>query len=462
MIHKYKKNGLKIVLDVNSDSIHVVDDVVYDILDFYPNPDREKINSELKNKYSENEISEAIKDIGDLISQKQLFAKTFSADEYELYNNPVVKAMCLHVAHDCNIRCKYCFASQGDFQRNREIMSLEVGKRSMEYLAENSGNHYNLEVDFFGGEPLMNFDVVKELVFYGKELEKKYDNKKNFRYTITTNGTLLNDEISEFLNEYMDNVVLSIDGRKEVNDEFRIYQSGKGTYEQIVPNFKKVVDNRDKLYYVRGTFTRKNLDFSNDIFHLADLGFESLSIEPVVTDPREDYALKEEDLDTIFKEYDKVADEYIKRKLANDDKKFDFFHFALDLDNSPCFLKKVRGCGAGLEYIAVTPNGDIYPCHQFVEKDEFIMGNVFTGIKNPDIAEFFKKSSILTKEGCDTCWAKYYCSGGCHANAYNANGDIDKPYKLGCAMEKNRVENAIYIQAKLAMEKPDEEKLFRL
>ena len=462
MIHKYEKNGLKIVLDVDSDSIHLVDDVVYDVLDFYPNPDNNEIIQKLNNKYSENEINEGIKEIGDLILQKQLFAKTFNIEQYNLYNNPVIKAMCLHVAHDCNIRCKYCFASQGDFQRNRDIMSLDVGKKSFEYLIENSGNHRNLEVDFFGGEPLMNFDVVKELVLYGRELEKKYNNKKLFRYTITTNGTLLTDEINEFLNEHMDNIVLSIDGRKEVNDKFRIYQSGKGTYDQIVPKFKKIIDSRDKLYYVRGTFTRKNLDFSKDIFHLADLGFESLSIEPVVTDPREDYALKEEDLEIIFDEYDRVADEYIKRQLSNDDKKFDFFHFALDIDNSPCFLKKVRGCGAGLEYIAVTPNGDIYPCHQFVEKDEFIMGNVFDGIKNPDIAEFFKKSNILTKEGCSTCWAKYYCSGGCHANAYNANGDIDKPYKLGCEMERNRIENAIYIQAKLALEKPDDKKIFRL
>jgi uncharacterized protein len=459
MIHKYEKEGIKIVLDIDSDSIHVVDDVAYDVLDFYPEADKEIINKELLSKYSENEINDAIIEIESLIEKKQLFAKTFTINQYNLYNNPVVKAICLHVAHDCNIRCKYCFASQGDFQRNRSLMSLEVGKKSLKYLAENSGNHYNLEVDFFGGEPLLNFDVVKELVFYGRSLEKEY--KKHFRYTLTTNGTLLTPEITEFMNEHMDNVVLSIDGRKKVNDKFRIYGNGKGTYDQIVPKFKEVVDNRDKLYYVRGTFTKNNLDFSEDIFHLADLGFKSLSIEPVVTDPENDYALSIDDLDTINEQYDIVGKEYIKRQLANDKYKFDFFHFNLDLDNSPCFLKKVRGCGAGLEYIAVTPNGDIYPCHQFVEKDEFLMGNVFDGIKNKEIAQFFKKSNILTKKGCDTCWVKYYCSGGCHANAYNANGDIDKPYELGCEMERNRIENAIYIQAKLALERSDDKEIFR-
>jgi len=453
MIHKYKKNGLNIVLDVNSDSIHIVDDVVYDLLDFYPNKKNDGIN-DLSNKYSREVIDEAVQEVDFLINQEQLFTKNYSSDAFNVYNEPVIKAMCLHVAHDCNIRCKYCFASQGDFKRLRSIMSLEVGKKSLLYLAKNSGNHYNLEVDFFGGEPLLNFEVVKELVHYGRSIEKEYN--KNFRFTITTNGLLLNEEINAFLNEHMDNVVLSIDGRPEVNDELRVFSDGSGTYDKIIPKYDELIQSREGLYYVRGTFTKFNLDFSQDIFHLADLGYESLSVEPVVTDPSNDYALVAEDLEKIFYEYDLIAEEYINRKLKNKDNLFNFFHFNIDMDNSPCFLKKVRGCGAGLEYIAVTPKGDIYPCHQFVEKEEFVMGNVFEGITKPSVIEPFEKSTILTKEGCSDCWAKYYCSGGCHANAYNMNGDLNKPYNLECQMQRKRIENAIYIKGRLALEVTDD------
>lgn len=449
MIHKYRKDSMNIVLDVNSDSIHIVDDVVYDLLDFYPT-EKEKGIYDLEDKYSKAVLEEAVNEIDQLINNEQLFTKTYSSDAFNIYNEPVVKAMCLHVAHDCNIRCKYCFASQGDFQRKRSIMSLEVGKQSLLYLAENSGNHYNLEVDFFGGEPLLNFDVVKELVYYGRSIEKKFN--KNFRFTLTTNGLLLNPEINEFLNEHIDNVVLSIDGRQEVNDKLRIFSDGSGTYDKIIPKYDELIESREGLYYVRGTFTQFNLDFSKDIFHLADIGYKSLSIEPVVTNPSNDYALAETDLEKIFDEYDIIAEEYINRKLSGKKNLFDFFHFNIDMDNSPCFLKKVRGCGAGLEYIAVTPSGDIYPCHQFVEKDEFIMGNVFEGVNKPSVIEPFEKSTILTKDGCSDCWAKYYCSGGCHANAYNINGDINKPYALECKMQRKRIENAIYIKGRLALE----------
>jgi len=449
MVHKYKKNGLNIVLDVNSDSIHIVDNVVYDLLDFYPT-EKEKGIYDLKEMYSEKVLEGAASEIDLLIKEEKLFTKGYSNDSFNIYNEPVIKAMCLHVAHDCNIRCKYCFASQGDFQRKRSIMSLGVGKKALLYLAENSGNHYNLEVDFFGGEPLLNFEVVKELVYYGRSIEKKFN--KNFRFTMTTNGLLLNKEINEFLNEHMDNVVLSIDGRQEVNDALRVFSDGSGTYNKITPKYDELIESREGLYYVRGTFTKFNLDFSKDIFHLADIGYQSLSIEPVVTDPSNDYALGEEDLEKIFYEYDLIAEEYIDRKLKDSENSFDFFHFNIDMDNSPCFLKKVRGCGAGLEYIAVTPSGDIYPCHQFVEKDAFVMGNVFDGITKPSVIEPFELSTILTKEGCSDCWAKYYCSGGCHANAYNMNGDINKPYTLECKMQKKRIENGIYIKGRLALE----------
>lgn len=449
MIHKYEKNGIKIVLDVNSDSIHIVDDIIYQLLDYYPNNIDAAIEG-LKDTFKIEALKEAMDEIDYLINENQLFSKGPKVDTFPIYNKPVIKAMCLHVAHDCNIRCKYCFASQGDFKRDRSIMSLEVGKKALLYLAENSGNHYNLEVDFFGGEPLLNFDVVKKLVAYGRSLEDTYN--KNFRFTLTTNGILLNKEVNAFINEHMDNVVLSIDGRKEVNDHFRVYADGRGTYDQIIEKYDELIESREKLYYVRGTFTHFNLDFSKDIFHLADIGYKSLSVEPVVTDPDNEYALKETDLSTIFEEYDLIAEKYISDTIKNGEAPFDFFHYNIDMDNSPCYLKKIRGCGAGLEYIAVTPKGDIYPCHQFVEDEDFKMGTVYDGITNHDIGKTFKGSTILSKEGCSDCFAKFHCSGGCHANAYNINGDINKPYSLGCKMQKKRLENAIYIKAKLAQE----------
>ncbi|MGM0378844.1 MAG: thioether cross-link-forming SCIFF peptide maturase [Bacillota bacterium] len=447
MIHKFKKDDYNIVLDINSGSIHLVDDLIFYLLEYYPNFEK----NDFKNKYKESKIKKGIEEIKSLIDKEQLFTKQVKKNNFEIFNKPAIKAMCLHIAHDCNMKCKYCFASQGDYKkRKRDLMSLEVGKKSLEFLAEKSKNRKNLEVDFFGGEPLMNFEVVKKLVKYSKILEEKYN--KNFRFTITTNGLLLDEDKIEFINKHMDNVVLSIDGRKEVNDRMRYDKNHKGTYDKILPKFKNLIENRDKLYYLRGTFTGYNTDFSKDVLHLANKGFKSLSIEPVVTDKENEYSLKEKDLKNIFKEYDILAEKYIERKLNNKKNEFEFFHFNIDLDDTPCYLKKIRGCGAGLEYVAITPNGDIYPCHQFVEKDEFKMGNISTGINDYSIGNKFNEANVLSKDDCKDCWARFFCSGGCHANAYNVNGDFKKPYQLGCEMEKKRIENSIYIKAKLAME----------
>ncbi len=442
-MHMFQMNGKNIVLDVNSGSVHVVDEIVWDIIKLYEDKSLESIIDDLKDKYSQTDIIEAYKEIQTLVDNELLFTKE---EELDINYNPqnIVKALCLHVAHDCNLKCEYCFASQGDFKGQRLLMPLEVGKRALEFLVKNSGNRKNLEVDFFGGEPLMNFDVVKELVKYGRELEKKYN--KKFRFTITTNGILLNDDNMKFINENMDNVVLSLDGRKEVNDRMRKTLNGSGSFDIIVPKFLKLVKLRgDKTYYVRGTFTSHNLDFSKDVLKLYEIGFDSISVEPVVASPENDYAILEEHLETILKEYEELSSEYIELKKAG--KGFEFFHFMIDLSQGPCLIKRVVGCGAGVEYLAVTPEGDLYPCHQFVGNEEFKMGDVFTGVSNEELREKFKKANVLTKNECKECWARFYCSGGCHANAYNFNKDITKPYKIGCEMEKKRIECAISIVA---------------
>ncbi len=442
-MHMFQMNGKNIVLDVNSGSVHVVDEIVWDIIKLYEDKSLESIINDLKNKYSQTDIIEAYKEIQTLVDNELLFTKEESLDiNYNPQN--IVKALCLHVAHDCNLKCEYCFASQGDFKGQRLLMPLEVGKRALEFLVENSGNRRNLEVDFFGGEPLMNFDVVKELVKYGRELEKKYN--KRFRFTITTNGILLNDDNMKFINENMDNVVLSLDGRKEVNDKMRKTLNGSGSFDIIVPKFLELVKLRgEKLYYVRGTFTSHNLDFSKDVLKLHEIGFDSISVEPVVASPENDYAILEEHLETILNEYEELSSKYIELKKAG--KGFEFFHFMIDLNQGPCLIKRVVGCGAGVEYLAVTPEGDLYPCHQFVGNEEFKMGDVFTGVSNEELREKFKKANVLTKSECRECWARFYCSGGCHANAYNFNKDITKPYKIGCEMEKKRIECAISIVA---------------
>lgn len=446
MVHQYKNNGYNIVLDVNSGAIHVVDDVTYDVVALWKETSHEDIIQRLKEAYNEEEIKEAIEEVAQLVEQKDLFTE----DDYESYigdvtkRPTVVKALCLHIAHDCNLACRYCFAEEGEYHGRRALMSYEVGKAALDFLIANSGNRRNLEVDFFGGEPTLNFQVVKDLVAYGREQEKLYD--KHFRFTLTTNGVLLNDEIMEFANQEMDNVVLSIDGRKEVNDRMRPFRNGSGSYDLIVPKFQKFADSRNQeRYYVRGTFTHNNLDFSRDVLHLADLGFKQISVEPVVAEETDDYAIREEDIPQICEEYDALAKEMVQRKKEGRD--FNFFHFMIDLEGGPCVAKRLSGCGSGTEYLAVTPWGDLYPCHQFVGKDEFLMGNVFEGLKRTDIRDEFKGCNVYSKVKCRECFARFYCSGGCAANSYNFHGNIHDTYDIGCALQKKRVECAIMIKA---------------
>ncbi|AVD37420.1 thioether cross-link-forming SCIFF peptide maturase [Clostridioides difficile] len=453
MIHKFSMNGYNIVLDVNGGAVHVLDDVAYDLLDFYKEKSKEEILEILKSKYQEEKINEAYEEILNLEKEGLLYTEdTYQYHPSFVHREPVVKALCLNVAHDCNLKCKYCFAAQGDFGGEKELMSFEVGKAAIDYLIANSGSRKNLEIDFFGGEPLMNFEVVKQLVYYGRSVEKDYN--KNIRFTITTNGVLLNDEIIDYINENMHNVVLSLDGRKEVNDNMRPTLNDKGSYDITLPRFKKLVEKRakDKYYYIRGTFTRDNLDFSKDVMHFADLGFKLTSVEPVVGDESNPYALREEDLPKIFEEYEKFAVEYADRQLQGDG--FKFFHFMIDLNQGPCVIKRITGCGAGNEYLSITPNGDIYPCHQFVGNEEFKMANIFDEeiVLPENLKNMFREAHVYTKEECKQCWNKFYCSGGCHANAINFNNDISKPYELGCEMQRKRTECSIMIQAKLMLE----------
>ncbi|EQJ88962.1 radical SAM additional 4Fe4S-binding SPASM domain protein [Clostridioides difficile P53] len=453
MIHKFSMNGYNIVLDVNGGAVHVLDDVAYDLLDFYKEKSKEEILEILKSKYQEEKINEAYEEILNLEKEGLLYTEdTYQYHPSFVHREPVVKALCLNVAHDCNLKCKYCFAAQGDFGGEKELMSFEVGKAAIDYLIANSGSRKNLEIDFFGGEPLMNFEVVKQLVDYGRSVEKDYN--KNIRFTITTNGVLLNDEIIDYINENMHNVVLSLDGRKEVNDNMRPTLNDKGSYDITLPRFKKLVEKRakDKYYYIRGTFTRDNLDFSKDVMHFADLGFKLTSVEPVVGDESNPYALREEDLPKIFEEYEKFAVEYADRQLQGDG--FKFFHFMIDLNQGPCVIKRITGCGAGNEYLSVTPSGDIYPCHQFVGNEEFKMANIFDEeiVLPENLKNMFREAHVYTKEECKQCWNKFYCSGGCHANAINFNNDISKPYELGCEMQRKRTECSIMIQAKLMLE----------
>ena len=451
-------NDLNIVVDVNGGAVHVVDEITFDVLDYYELYDAEKIAKKLP-KYTLDEIKETFDEIKSLVEEGLLYSPDNYLDIDAFKNRePVVKAMCLHIAHDCNLKCKYCFASQGDFGGAKSIMSFEVGKKALEYLVDNSGSRKNLEVDFFGGEPLMNFEVVKQLVEYGNELAK--EKGKNFRFTITTNGVLLDDEIIDYVNEHMHNVVLSLDGRKSINDDMRPTLNDKGSYDIIVPKFQKLIEKRkDKYYYVRGTFTRDNMDFSKDVLHFKDLGFDLTSVEPVVGDESNPYALREEDLPKILDEYEKLAVEYSKMRVNNEP--FRFFHFMVDLSQGPCVIKRMTGCGAGNEYLAITPEGDIYPCHQFVGQEEFKMGNVMSDkVELPkEMQETFKEAHIYAKDECSKCWAKFYCSGGCHANAFNFNNDILKPYDLGCQMQRKRLECALMVEASVMMNQDELEPL---
>ena len=456
MVHQYKNNGYDIVLDVNSGAIHVVDDVTYDVIALYEGHTREEIVNSLRERYPETEVEEALDEVQMLVDNEELFTK----DTYENYimdfkkRPTVVKALCLHIAHDCNLACQYCFAEEGEYHGRRALMSFEVGKKALDFLIANSGNRRNLEVDFFGGEPLMNWQVVKDLVAYGREQEKLHD--KKFRFTLTTNGVLLNDEVMEFCNREMGNVVLSIDGRKEVHDKMRPFRKGAGSYDLIVPKFQQFAESRHQdKYYVRGTFTHYNLDFSEDVLHLADLGFKQISVEPVVAEPKEPYAIREEDLPKLFEEYDKLAVEMIRRHKSGED--FNFFHFMIDLEGGPCVAKRLSGCGSGTEYLAVTPWGDFYPCHQFVGNEKFLLGNVDEGILNTDIRDEFKCCNVYAKEKCRKCFARFYCSGGCAANAYNFSGDVCGAYDIGCELQKKRIECAIMIKAAEEEQKNEEE-----
>ena len=448
MIHKYKLGGFNIVLDVNSGGVHIVDELTYDMLDNVELPFEEKcpekVIKKLSKYYSVDEIESCYNEIVELYNDQILF----SEDDYEKYADysvaSPVKAMCLNIAHDCNLRCKYCFASTGDFGKGRKLMTFETGKKAIDFLLEKSLDRKNLELDFFGGEPLMNFDVVKQIVEYARSREAEYG--KKFRFTITTNGVLLDDDKIDFINREMSNVVLSIDGRKEVNDYMRKRVDGSGCYDKIMPAFKKLVEKRgDKEYYVRGTFTKNNLDFSNDVFDLYNNGFDQISVEPVVCEASADYAITEKELPAIFKEYERLAERILENEKKG--KKFNFFHFMLDLDQGPCAIKRLRGCGCGNDYVAISPDGDIYPCHQFVGIEEFKMGNIDEGTFDTNMKSYFSKTHVYTKPECKKCWAKFYCSGGCNANNYQYAGDVHNAHKLSCQLQKKRLECAIMLKA---------------
>ncbi len=448
MVHQYKNNGYNIVLDVCSGSVHVVDDLVYDVIALYEDNTPEEIADKLS-KYSKEDVLEACDEIGQLKEAGQLFTEDVYKDAIVDFKKrkTVVKALCLHIAHDCNLACKYCFAGEGEYHGDRSLMSYEVGKKALDFLIANSGNRVNLEVDFFGGEPLMNFQVVKDLVAYGRSQEKEHN--KKFRFTLTTNGVLLDDDVMEFANKEMANVVLSIDGRKEVHDAMRPTRNGKGSYDLIIDKFKKMAELRNQTnYYVRGTFTHHNTDFSKDVLHLADLGFKQISMEPVVAGPDMDYAITPEDVSKICEEYDLLAKEMVKREREG--KGFNFFHFMIDLSGGPCIYKRLSGCGSGTEYLAVTPWGDLYPCHQFVGMEDFKVGNVDEGVTNTEVVDEFKLCNVYAKPKCRDCFARFYCSGGCAANSYNFHGNLTDAYEVGCDLEKKRVECAIMIKAALA------------
>ncbi len=450
MVHSFKMNGTAIVTDSNSGAVSVIDDMTFDLLQAIGSEaPSENIPAEILDKlssYPENEVKEAWNEILELKKEGLLFAN----DPYEEIaksrpnRDSVVKAMCLHVAHDCNLRCRYCFAETGSYEGPRGLMSAEVGKSAIDYLIQASGKRRNLEIDFFGGEPLLNFEVVKEIVRYARSLEEKYN--KNFRFTITTNGILLDEAKKEFINKEMSNIVLSIDGRKEVNDAMRYRIDGSGSYDSIVGRFQDMAESRNQdNYYVRGTFTRNNLDFKNDVLHLADLGFKQVSVEPVVASPEMDYMLREEDLPTLFQQYEELAAEYVKRKREG--RGFQFFHFMIDLTGGPCILKRLSGCGAGHEYVAVSPDGDIYPCHQFVGDESMKMGNVKEAGLDQEISQIFRESNVYTKPACKDCFRKFYCSGGCAANALQYGGGINEPLKLSCDLMRKRMECALYCAA---------------
>ncbi len=457
MVHQYKLNGYDIVLDTASGSVHLVDDVAYDIIEMYKSRTPDEICAAVCAKYpvvTREDVLECLDDIAALEAAHKLF----TPDDYEELageykeRSKVIKALCLHVAHTCNLNCSYCFASQGKYHGERALMSFEVGRRALDFLVENSGTRRNLEVDFFGGEPLMNWQVVKDLVAYARSIEK--DAGKNFRFTLTTNGVLLDDEVTEFCNREMHNVVLSLDGRKEVNDRFRVDVAGNGSYERIVPNFQRFVAARgDKSYYMRGTYTHYNPDFTNDLFHMADLGFTELSMEPVVCAPGDPCALTEEDFPVLCEQYELLAKDMLRR--WREGKPITFYHYMIDLKHGPCIYKRVSGCGSGTEYMAVTPWGELFPCHQFVGDPKYSLGNIWDGVTNTAAQDEFRHCNAYSRPDCKDCWARLYCSGGCAANSYHATGSIGGVYEYGCRLFKKRIECAIMLQA--AMELGEDE-----
>jgi len=451
MIHQYKLNGYNIVLDDCSGTVHAVDDVAYDIISLFETRSREEILKEIGDKYAATpgvtpeEIAECYDQIAELKEEGVLFAPdTFAPMAGTLKDKTagVVKALCLHVAHTCNLNCAYCFASQGKYQGDRAVMSFDVGKRALDFLMENSGTRHNLEVDFFGGEPLMNFQVVKDLVAYARSMEK--EKGKNFRFTLTTNGVLIDRDVIDFCNAEMSNVVLSLDGRKEIHDRYRVDYAGNGSWERIVPRFRELVEARGgKNYYMRGTFTHANPDFLKDVETMLDLGFRELSMEPVVCAPNDPSALTEEDRKTVLDQYEKLAELMLKKEKEGDP--FTFYHYMIDLTEGPCIYKRISGCGSGTEYMAVTPWGDLYPCHQFVGDEKFRLGDIWAGVTNPELREEFKGCNVYARPECADCWAKLYCSGGCAANAYHATGSIRGVYQDGCDLFRKRMECAIML-----------------
>jgi len=457
MVHQYKLNGYNIVLDTCSGGVHMVDEVAYDIIALLPDHSDDTIAAEMMAKYghwedvTEEEVRLCIRDVHALVEAGKLYTPdTFGdmAGTFKERSGDVVKALCLHVAHTCNLNCSYCFASQGKYHGDRAIMSFEVGKQALDFLMANSGTRTNLEVDFFGGEPLMNWDVVKQLVEYARSVEKEHH--KNFRFTLTTNGMLIDDDVIDFANREMSNVVLSLDGRKEIHDLTRVDYAGKGSYDQIVPKFLKLVEARGgKDYYMRGTFTHANPDFTKDVFHMADLGFTELSMEPVVSAPNDPAALTPEDLEIVKEQYEILAKEMIRRDKEG--KPITFYHYMIDLTGGPCVYKRISGCGSGTEYMAVTPWGDLYPCHQFVGEEEYKLGDIWNGVTNTALREEFRSCNAYARPECKDCWAKLYCSGGCAANAYHATGTIRGIYEPGCELFRKRMECAIMIQCAKAM-----------
>ena len=452
MVHQYKLGGFNIVLDTCSGSIHVVDDATYDIISMYKEKSKDEIVAAVLKKYAARtdvtpkDIEDCLNDIAELENNGQLFTPDNykpMADTFKEKSGGVIKALCLHVAHTCNLNCSYCFASQGKFHGERALMSFEVGKRALDFLIENSGSRRNLEVDFFGGEPLMNWDVVKRLVEYARSVENQAG--KNFRFTLTTNGVLIDDDVIDFANREMSNVVLSLDGRKEIHDRFRVDYAGNGSFDKIVPKFQKLVKARGgKNYYMRGTFTHANPDFLKDIEAMLELGFDQLSMEPVVCAAGDPSALTEADKPIVMEQYEKLAEKMLERRKQG--RPFTFYHYMIDLEGGPCIYKRISGCGSGTEYMAVTPWGDLYPCHQFVGDEKFLLGNVFDGVTNRSMQSEFRNCNVYTRPECADCWAKLYCSGGCAANAYHASGSVNGTYTYGCDLFRKRMECAIMLK----------------